>query len=153
MHQNSVPIQQQVLRANKRREYGRLNWSFISKYNHDWIWKSSCTKPSSEWKNQFLHTRFVDNTLLLIKNDDIEAIKIEFEKFDSNLKFTYDTFENENPHFLDIEITNNGLKVYRKDTFTGHYVNFSSFVPWLHRISWLRSLVYWNKNRYNGQRV
>ena len=91
------------------------------------------------------YTRFVDDTLLLIKNDDIEAIKIEFEKFDSNLKFTYDTFENENPHFLDIEITNNGLKVYRKDTFTGHYVNFSSFVPWLHRISWLRSLVYRSK--------
>ena len=87
------------------------------------------------------YTRFVDDTLLLIKEDDIEQIKDELERFDSNLKFTYYKFENEYPHFLDIEITSNGLKIYRKDTFTGHYTDFKSFVPWNHRISWIRSLV------------
>jgi hypothetical protein len=91
------------------------------------------------------YTRFVDDTLLLIKEEDIERIKNALERFDSNLKFTYDKFENENPHFLDIEITSNGLKIYRKDTFTGHYTNFNSFVPWNHRISWIRSLVYRTK--------
>ena len=39
----------------------------------------------------------------------------------------------------------NGLKIYRKETFTGHYTNFSSFVPWNYRISWIRSLVYRTK--------
>ena len=82
---------------------------------------------------------------LLIKEEDIERVKTEFEKFDSNLKFTYEKFENENPHFLDIEITTTGLKIYRKDTFTGHYTDFNSFVPWNHRISWIRSLVYRTK--------
>ena len=91
------------------------------------------------------YTRFVDDTLLLIKEEDIERIKQELERFDANLKFTYDKFENENPHFLDIEITSNGLKIYRKDTFTGHYTNFTSFVPWNYRISWIRSLVYRTK--------
>ena len=91
------------------------------------------------------YTRFVDDTLLLIKEEDIERVKSELEKFDSNLKFTYDKFEDENPHFLDIEITSNGLKIYRKDTFTGHYTDFDSFVPWNHRISWIRSLVYRTK--------
>ena len=91
------------------------------------------------------YTRFVDDTLLLIKDDDVERIKDALERFDSNLKFTYDKFEEGNPHFLDIEITSNGLKIYRKDTFTGHYTNFNSFVPWNHRISWIRSLVYRTK--------
>ena len=91
------------------------------------------------------YTRFVDDTLLLIKKDDIERVKAEFESFDTNLKFTFDAFENKNPHFLDIEITSSGLKIFRKDTFTGHYTNFSSFVPWSHRISWIKSLVYRTK--------
>ena len=91
------------------------------------------------------YTRFVDDTLLLIKEEDIDRVKNEFENFDKNLKFTYEKFENENPHFLDIEITSTGLKIYRKDTFTGHYTDFSSFVPWNHRISWIRSLVYRTK--------
>ena len=91
------------------------------------------------------YTRFVDDTLLLLKEDDIERVKAELERFDSNLKFTYDKFETEIPHFLDIEITSNGLKIYRKETFTGHYTDFSSFVPWNYRISWIRSLVYRTK--------
>ena len=56
------------------------------------------------------YTRFVDDTLLLIKQEDINRVKTEFEKFDKNFKFTYDMLENENPHFLDIEITSTGLK-------------------------------------------
>ena len=84
-------------------------------------------------------------TLLLIKEKDVELVKAEFEKFDKNLKFTYDMFEDKNPHFLDMEITPSGLKIFRKSTFTGHYTDFSSFVPWYHRISWIRSLVYRTK--------
>ena len=36
------------------------------------------------------YCRFVDDTLLLIKNEDVECVKTEFEKFDKNLKFTFD---------------------------------------------------------------
>ena len=73
------------------------------------------------------YTRFVDDTLLLMKKEDVERVKTKFENFDKNLKFTYELFEDENPHFLDIEISPIGLNIYRKDTFTGHYTNFSSF--------------------------
>ena len=31
--------------------------------------------------------------------------------------------------------------MYRKETFTGHYSDFNSFVPWRFRVSWMRSLV------------
>ena len=91
------------------------------------------------------YTRFVDDTLLLMKKEDVERVKTKFENFDKNLKFTYELFEDENPHFLDIEISPIGLNIYRKDTFTGHYTNFSSFVPWSYRISWIRSLIYRSK--------
>ena len=86
------------------------------------------------------YTRFVDDTLLLIREEDIERVKEQLERFDSNL---YDKFGN--PHFLDIEITSTGLKIHRKDTFTGHYTDLKSFVSWNYRISWIRSLVYRTK--------
>ena len=99
------------------------------------------------------YMRFVDDTLLLLKEDDIERVKAQLERFDSNLKFTYDKFETETPHFLDLEITSNGLKIYRKETFTGHYTDFSSFVPWNYRISWIRSLVYRTKRLCDREHI
>ena len=87
------------------------------------------------------YCRYVDDTLMLMKPSDIQLVKDEFEKFDKNLKFTFETFEDILPHFLDIEIHNDGLKIYRKETFTGHYTDFNSFVPWKYRVSWIRSLV------------
>ena len=76
--------------------------------------ESKIIRPLIEDGTIKFYTRFVDDTLLLLKKDDIERVKAELERFDSNLKFTYDMFETENPHFLDIEITSNGLKIYRK---------------------------------------
>ena len=78
----------------------------------------------------------------MIKPENVELVKTVFEKIDKNLKFTYDTFHDEHPHFLDIDIHPDGLKIYRKSTFTGHYTDFSSYVPWAFKISWIQSLVY-----------
>ena len=46
------------------------------------------------------------------------------------------------PHFLDIEISPAGLSIFRKNTFTGQYINFTSYVPWRYKCSWIKSLVY-----------
>ena len=61
--------------------------------------------------------------------------------FDKNLKFTVDLLENEVPHFLDLEMSPDGISIYWKDTNTGLYVNYTNFVPWTHRTAWIRSLV------------
>ena len=53
-------------------------------------------------------------TLLLVKLQDIDKVLKAFSGFDKNLKFTFDKFENETPHFLDLEICPNGLTVFRK---------------------------------------
>ena len=86
------------------------------------------------------YIRYVDDTLLLVKRKDIQKVVNEFNKFDKGLQFTVDSFENEIPHFLDLEICPNGLTIYRKDTHTGQYVNINSYTPWKWRIAWIRSL-------------
>ena len=50
-------------------------------------------------------------------------------------------FKDKVPHFLDLELSPDGTSIFRKDTNTGLYVNFTSFVPWTYPISWIRSLV------------
>ena len=88
-----------------------------------------------------IYCRYVDDTLLLIKPDTINIILDFFHKFDKNIRFTYDLFKNTTPHFLDINISTNGIGIYCKDTFTGQYTNLDSFVPWRKKISWIKSLV------------
>ena len=103
--------------------------------------ENSVVKPLIEKGTIKFYGRYVDDTLLVVKPSQIDRIQKAFNKFDKNIKFTVDRFENEVPHFLDIEITPDGLNIFRKDTNTGQYINFESFAPWRYRISWIRSLV------------
>ena len=73
------------------------------------------------------YARYVDDTLLLIKPEDVEDILNEFNNYHSNLDFTVDRFDNCIPHFLDLEIHPDGLSIYRKDTHTAQFMHFSSF--------------------------
>ena len=68
---------------------------------------------------------------------DIARICELFNGFNPNLNFTVDTFENEIPHFLDIEIADDGLTIYHKNT----HMDFTSYTKWSHKIAWIRSLV------------
>merc|ERR1711928_125818 len=62
------------------------------------------------------YARYVDDTLLLVKPEDVDSILGEFNRFHRNLEFTVDKFEDCVPHFLDLEIHRDGLSIYRKDT-------------------------------------
>ena len=81
---------------------------------------------------------YVDDTLLLVKCQDIDKVFKEFNGLDNNLKFTVDRFENETPHFLDLEIC---PKMFQKNTHTGEYINMDSFTLWKSRTALIRSLV------------
>ena len=87
------------------------------------------------------HCLYVDDTLLAVKPQDVSRIHKLLNGFNQNLKFTVDLFENEVPHFLDLEMLPDGISIYRKDTNTGLYVSYTSFVPWTHRTAWIRSLL------------
>ena len=87
------------------------------------------------------YCRYVDDSLLLEKRENIDFLLNKFHSFDYNIRFTYDTSPDEPPHFLDLNLDGNKFAIYRKHTFTGQYTHFDSFVPWKHRTAWLRSLL------------
>ena len=86
------------------------------------------------------YARYVDDTLLLVKPDDVNDILQKFNSFHENLEFTVDRFDDCVPHFLDLEIHPDGLAIYRKETHTAQFMHYDSFVKWNHKVSWIRSL-------------
>jgi hypothetical protein len=57
------------------------------------------------------YCRYVDNTLLLIKHDDIDFLLNQFHSFDRDIRFTYDVFSDEPPHFLDLNLDGNKFSI------------------------------------------
>ena len=89
------------------------------------------------------YIRYVDDTLLLVKPEFFEYVQNMFNSYHSNLKFTVDLFEDNTIHFLDLLILDDcSIDIFRKDTFTGNYIDFNSFIPWNYKISWVRSLIH-----------
>ena len=60
--------------------------------------------------------RYVDDTLLLVKDKDINHVHKRLNFFDNNIKITVGTFTNGNVHFLDIKIDKNHTDMYKKET-------------------------------------
>ena len=73
------------------------------------------------------YAHYVDDTLVLVKPNDVQKVLTKLNSFHKNLKFMVDTFPDDIVHFLDIKIDGNKIDVYRKETHTGQYVHFSSF--------------------------
>ena len=48
------------------------------------------------------YVRYVDDTLVLIKREDINHVLTKLNSFHPNLCFTVDTFTDNNIHFLDL---------------------------------------------------
>ena len=47
------------------------------------------------------YIRYVNNTMLIAKEDVIDNIVLQFNAYDANLKFPMDTFTDSKVHFLD----------------------------------------------------
>ena len=77
-----------------------------------------------------LYMRYADDTLLLVKDKDINYIHKRLASFDKNIKYTVDTFPDGNVHFLDIKFDKNHIDIDYKDTYTGQYSSFHSQRPW-----------------------
>ena len=76
------------------------------------------------------YIRYVDDTLVLAKVEDIGNIMKQFNSFEKSIQFTIDKFEDSIVHFLDIKINGSEENLYYKTTHTGQYCNFSSQTPW-----------------------
>ena len=77
----------------------------------------------------------------MIKPDNVKEVHNSLNKFDKNLHIAVDIFQNKAPHFLDLELSPDRISIFRKDTNTGLYLNFTSFLPWTYCTSWIKTLV------------
>ena len=59
---------------------------------------------------------YVDDTLALLKESDINIVLKKLNSFHPSLKFTIDTFDDGIVHYLDIKIVDNETDIYLKDT-------------------------------------
>ena len=87
------------------------------------------------------YSSFNDDNLLAMKSENLSQVIKVLKKFDKNLLFTVDMFQNEIPQLLDFELAPDENKSFRKDTNTGLYVNSTSLLPWTYCTLWVRSLV------------
>ena len=99
-------------------------------------------KPLIETSVLKFYCRYVDDTLLLIKKDEMQHVLNSFNSFDKSLRFTsVDTFNDGNIHFLDIKILNQGeTDTCVKDYNTGLYVQYHSYEHWNTKAAGVRSL-------------
>ena len=88
------------------------------------------------------YMRYVDDTLLLAKEDGINYIFDKFNSFHKNLKFTMNRFEDNNLYFLDIPIDKTDTELYCKPTHTGQYCDFNCSLPWNYKTLWIKSFYY-----------
>ena len=90
--------------------------------------------------------RNVDDTFLIIPNNKINDTIENFNSYHSRLKFTFELEINNTLPFLNLLIIKNqdGILVtnwFRKNTFSGRYLNFLSNHPFKQKIAIIKNLV------------
>ena len=93
-------------------------------------------KPMIESEKLKFYMRYVDDTLILAEEDDMNYIFGKFNSFHKNVKFTMDCFDDYNIYFLDIAIDKIDADLYYKATHTRQYSSFNSSLPRNYKISW-----------------
>ena len=78
-----------------------------------------------------VYMRYVDDTLLLVKEKVIKLIHERLNSFDKNIKFTIDNFPDGNVQFLDIQIDKNHTSIYYIPIHTEQHTHFHSQTQWL----------------------
>ena len=86
------------------------------------------------------YIRYVDDTLALIKQSDIDNVLSKLNGFHPSLNFTVDKFDDGVVHYLDLKITDNETDICYKDTHTGQYMHFSSYTPSSIKAAWIKAL-------------
>ena len=81
------------------------------------------------------------HTLLVVKQQDFSCVHKLFNGFFKNLKFVVDLLEKEVPRFLDLKMLPDRISIYRKDTDTRLYANYTSFVPSTYHNAWISVIV------------
>lgn len=86
-----------------------------------------------------LYIRYVDDILLLLPSEQIDNILTLFSNYNDRLNFTIEIPPTDEINFLDVTIIINNQKIYtnwyRKNTWSGWYLNFYSYCPSTYKVS------------------
>ena len=101
---------------------------------HETTWLKNCSKSFKPVS----YKRYVDDIFALFEKPKQVSRFIKYmNKRHKNIKFSFETENDNSFSFLDIKICREKDKfttsVFRKDTFSGVYTNFSSFVALKHK--------------------
>ena len=117
---------------------------FLSHYESQWL-ADSPVKP-------IVYRRYVDDTLwLLPANADIASLMTFMNSRHANMRFTFETENNDCINFIGVTISHNLsdnnshgylTSVFRKSTSTSLFTNFNSFTPLMYRLSVFKCLIF-----------
>ena len=93
------------------------------------------------------YARYVDDIFVLIRsNEHISLLANYFSSKHPNIKFTYEIEKDNVLPFLDVNVYREenafSSTVHRKDTFSGVYTNFKSFLPETYKRGLVSTLLY-----------
>ena len=86
------------------------------------------------------YIRYVDATLALIKESDIDNVLSKLNGFHPSLNFTVEKFDDGVAHYLELKIIDNETDIYYNNTHTGQYMRSSSYTPWNIKTAWVKAL-------------
>ena len=111
--------------------------------HHEASWLEECPLSYAP----IFFARYVDDIFVLIRSHE-HIIKLAnyFSSRHPNIKFTYEMEVNNTLPFLDVNVYRESDKfsstVHRKDTFSGVYTNFRSFMPVTYKRGLISTLLY-----------
>ena len=88
----------------------------------------------------------VNDTLLIVENEQIDLILKELNNCNIYIKFNVDLFKNKDVHFLDIKIYQINTDIYFKDIHTSQNINYCTKTPSKLKTSRIKML-YYNKHK------
>ena len=111
--------------------------------HHETVWLEECPLAFAP----IFFARYVDDIFVLLRsNDHASKLADYFSSKHRNIKFTFELENNNILAFLDVNVYRDANKfsstVHRKDTFSGVYSNFRSFMPETYKRGLVSTLLY-----------
>ena len=111
---------------------------FMAIHEKDWL--KNCNSPP------IFYRRYVDDIFCLVKNEtEANSFLTYLNSKHANIKFTIEHEKDKKLPFLDILISSKNeyfeTSVYRKDTFSGLFMNFKSFLPKTYKLGLISTLI------------
>ena len=126
--------------------------AFLSHYEHSWL--DECPLSFAP----VFYARYVDDIFVLLRTGDhVTRLCEYFSSRHPNIRFTYEVETNNCLPFLDVDVFRDrdrfSTTVHRKDTFSGVFTNFRSFLPEVYKKGLLDTLLhraYMINSSYSG---